>query len=72
MTRKDLFGIIYVSVWIIAWGSVGSLIDYPLLENKIYQVGSIGQLSTFFISGILSSVMAILLFPKFTKKFIND
>ena len=29
--------ILYVSVWVIVWGTLGSLIDYPLYKNKIIE-----------------------------------
>ena len=28
--------ILYISVWVIIWGTLGSFIDYPLYKNKIY------------------------------------
>ena len=34
--------ILYISVWVIIWGTLGSFIDYPLYKNKIYLEGSIG------------------------------
>ena len=33
--------ILYVSVWVIIWGTLGSFNDYPLYKNKIYLEGSI-------------------------------
>ena len=64
MTKKDLFGIAYVSIWILIWGTVGSLIDFPLLESKIYNAGSIGQYTTFSLTGLIACVISIYLFPK--------
>ena len=29
--------ILYISVWVIIWGTLGSLIDYPLYKNKIIE-----------------------------------
>jgi len=26
---------LYISVWVIIWGTLGSFIDYPLYKNKI-------------------------------------
>ncbi len=69
MSKKDLFGIIYVSIWVIIWGSIGSIIDFPLLENNIYVAGSLGQITTFVAAGLISSITAILIFPTLTKKF---
>ena len=63
MKKKDFFGIIYVSLLIIIWGSIGSLIDYALLQSSIYVEGSIGQFSTFLITGIVFSFLGVKLFP---------
>ena len=27
---------LYISLWVIIWGTLGSFIDYPLYKNKIY------------------------------------
>jgi len=27
---------LYISVWVIIWGTLGSFIDYPLYKNKNY------------------------------------
>ncbi len=64
MTRNDIFGIVYVSIWVLIWGTVGSIIDLPFLNSNIYQPGSIGQLTTFLIIGILSTIVGILLFER--------
>ena len=63
MKKKDFFGIIYVSSLIIIWGSIGSLIDYPLLKSSIYIEGSIGQACTFLLTGIIFSIIGKKLFP---------
>ena len=42
MTRKDWFGIVYVSAWVMIWETVGSLVDLPFLDSKVYVAGSIG------------------------------
>tara|TARA_B100001287_G_scaffold263643_1_gene254716 strand:- start:227 stop:439 length:213 start_codon:yes stop_codon:yes gene_type:complete len=52
--NKNLKVILYISAWVIIWGSVGSLIDYPLYKANIYSEGSIWQYLTFTITGILS------------------
>ena len=67
MNKNDLKGILYVSVTIVLWGTVGSLIDYPLLNKNFYEAGSIGQLTTFTVSGLIISILAILIFKKFMK-----
>jgi len=70
MNKKTLFGISYVSAWIIIWGTIGSLIDFYFLQNT-YLPGSVGQFSTFIITAIVSSIIAIFLFPLINKKFIS-
>ncbi len=65
--KSTLIGILYVSVWIIIWGTVGSLIDFPLLKRELYSAGSIGQILTFSITGFFSIVSGIFLFPKLIK-----
>lgn len=64
MNKQTLFGIVYVSIWIIIWGTVGSLIDYPLLQKDVYLPGSIGQLITFSLTGLTSTILSIYLFDK--------
>ena len=70
MNKKTLIGISYVSTWIIIWGTIGSLIDFYFLQNT-YIPGSIGQFSTFIITGIVSSIAAIYIFPIISKKMIS-
>ncbi len=72
MTKKDWFGIVYVSLWVIIWGTIGSLIDLPLLNSGIYLAGSIGQITTFTITAIGSIALSIWLFPKAEKIFKID
>ncbi len=69
MSKKDWIGIIYVSVAVTIWGTVGSLIDYPLLEKSIYKAGSLGQLTTFTITGFCITCIAILLYKGVSHKF---
>ena len=57
--------ILYISLWIIIWGTLGSLIDYPLYKNKIYIEGSIYQYLTFIITAIISIISAKLFYKKF-------
>ena len=70
MNKKTLVGVSYVSTWIIIWGTVGSLIDFLFLQNT-YLPGSIGQISTFIITAIISSIIAIYTFPVINNKFIS-
>ena len=57
--------ILYVSAWVIIWGTLGSLIDYPLYKNKIYLEGSIYQYLTFTVTAIISIISAKFLSKKF-------
>jgi len=57
--------ILYIAVWVIVWGTLGSLIDYPLYKNKIYLEGSIYQYLTFAITAIFSIVSAKFFYKKF-------
>jgi len=55
---------LYISVWVIIWGTLGSLIDYPLYKNKIYQEGSIYQYLTFTLTAIFSIISARFFYQK--------
>ena len=70
MNKKTLVGVSYVSAWIIIWGTIGSLIDFYFLQNT-YLPGSLGQFSTFIITGFISSIIAIYIFPTINDKFIS-
>ena len=70
MNKKTLVGVSYVSSWIIIWGTIGSLIDFYFLQNT-YLPGSLGQYSTFIVSGIVSTIIAIYIFPTINSKFID-
>ena len=58
--------ILYISAWVIIWGTFGSFIDYPLYKNKIYLEGSIYQYLTFTVTAFISIISA-----KFFYKKIN-
>ena len=70
MNKKTLFGVSYVSAWVIIWGTIGSLIDFYFLQNT-YLPGSLGQFATFIVTAFLSSIIAIYIFPTINNKFIN-
>ena len=55
---------LYISAWVIIWGTLGSLIDYPLYKNKIYLEGSIYQYLTFIITAIISILIAKFFYKK--------
>ena len=46
--------ILYISVWVIIWGSIASLIDLPFLNNGIYKEGELGQYLTFSFTALIS------------------
>ena len=56
---------LYISAWVIIWGTIGSLIDYPLYKNKIYLEGSIYQYLTFTVTAIISIIGAKFFYKKF-------
>jgi len=56
--------ILYISVWVIIWGTFGSFIDYPLYKNKIYLEGSIYQYLIFVITAIISIISAKFFYKK--------
>ena len=70
MDKKTLIGVSYVSVWVIIWGTIGSLINFYFLQNT-YLPGSIGQYSTFIVSAFISTVIAVYIFPIINNKFIS-
>ena len=70
MNKKTVIGISYVSAWVIIWGTIGSLIDFYFLQNT-YLPGSLGQFSTFIITGFISSITAIYIFPTINNRFIS-
>ncbi len=55
---------LYISLWVIIWGTLGSLIDYPLYTNKIYLEGSLYQYLTFAITAIFSFICAKFIYKK--------
>jgi len=55
---------LYISVWVIIWGTLGSFIDYPLYKNNIYTEGSIYQYLTFVITAVISILSAKFFYKK--------
>ena len=62
--NKNVKVVLYISAWIIIWGSVGSLIDYPLYKAEIYNEGSIWQYLTFTVAGVLSFFIGLKIYKK--------
>ena len=63
-TNHKLKVILYISVWVIIWGSAASLIDLPFLKNGIYSEGDLGQYFTFSFTAIVSIIIAKNIFNK--------
>ncbi len=59
---------IYVSVWVVIWGTASSLVDWLLLQADLYQEGSFGQAATFIGYGAAASVLAVRLSSRFLFK----
>ncbi len=55
---------LYISVWVIIWGTIGSLVDFPLYKNKIYSEGSIYQYLTFTVTAIFAILSAKFFYKK--------
>ena len=51
-------GIAYVSVWVVIWGTVASLMDWMLLTGEVYETGTAGQAITFIAYGAATAVLA--------------
>jgi len=60
-------GVLYVSVWVMLWGTAASLADVVLLERGAYVTGSAGQAITFASYGIAAVVLAVKLAGRFLK-----
>ena len=71
MKKNVFYGIMYVSILIIIWGTIGSLVDFQLLEKGIYQEGSIGQISTFLVAALITAIFGKFFFPQYSSRFNN-
>ena len=63
-TNKKFNVFLYISVWVIIWGSIASLIDLPFLKNGIYSEGDLGQYITFSLTAAISIIFAKNIFSK--------
>ena len=63
-TNQKLKIILYISVWVIIWGSIASLIDLPFLKNGIYSEGDLGQYVTFSLTAMIAIIFAKKIFNK--------
>ena len=66
--NKTLRGISYVSVWVVIWGTVASLMDWMLLTSEVYSSGSSGQAVTFIAYGAATVVLA----TRFASRFLEE
>ena len=55
---------LYISVWVIIWGSIASLIDLPFLKNGIYSEGDLGQYVTFSLTAMIAIIFSKKIFNK--------
>ena len=65
--NPTLRGIAYVSVWVVIWGTVASLMDWMLLTGDVYATGSSGQAITFIAYGAATVVLA----TRFAGRFLR-
>ena len=63
--NPTLRGITYVSVWVVIWGTVASLMDWMLLTGEVYPSGSFGQAVTFVAYAAATVVLATRFAPRF-------
>ena len=63
-TKNKFKVFLYISVWVIIWGSIASLIDLPFLKNGIYSEGDLGQYLTFSLTAMISIISAKNIFSK--------
>ena len=63
--NQSVKGVVYVSVWVLLWGTAASLADFVLLERGAYASGTPGQAITFVSYGIAAVVLAVKLSGRF-------
>ena len=66
--NRTLRGVAYVSVWVVIWGTVASLMDWMLLTGEVYETASSGQAVTFIAYGAATVVLA----TRFSGRFLTD
>ena len=65
--NRTVRGVVYVSVWVLLWGTAASLADFVLLQRAAYDTGTAGQAITFASYGIAAVVLAVKLSGRFLK-----
>ena len=63
--NQSIKGFLYVSVWVLLWGTAASLADFVLLERGAYASGTLGQAITFVSYAIAAVVLAVKLSGRF-------
>jgi hypothetical protein len=58
-------GVVYVSVWVLIWGTLASVADAILLGRGAYETGTSGQALTFAAYGVAAVVLAIRYAPRY-------
>ena len=66
--NQSVKGVLYVSVWVVLWGTAASLADFVLLERGAYDAGTAGQAITFASYGLAAVVLAVRLSGRFLKQ----
>ena len=57
--------ILYISIWVIIWGTIASLIDlYFFLDKHVYAEGDLGQYMTFSLTALISFFIARNIYSK--------
>jgi|TARA_Y200000002_G_scaffold118874_1_gene97320 hypothetical protein len=70
--NSTLRGVVYVSVWVVIWGTVASLMDWLLLAGEVYGTGSSGQAVTFIAYAAATVVLATRFSDRFLTSGVND
>lgn len=65
--NQSVKGVLYVSVWVMFWGTAASLADFVLLERGAYETGTAGQAITFVSYGVAAVVLAFKLSGRFLR-----
>jgi len=65
--NRTVRGVVYVSVWVMLWGTAASLADFVLLQRGAYDTGTAGQAITFASYGAAAVVLAVRLAGRFLK-----
>ncbi len=66
--NQSVKGVLYVSVWVLLWGTAASLADFVLLERGAYASGTAGQVITFATYGMAAVVLATRLSGRFLRQ----